>query len=64
MVNCFPVGVHRFELWTSSLSAMRSNQLSYTPLLHLNYRANLILIIFNTCPSLAGTEPCCMPNGT
>ncbi len=27
----FPVGVPRLELGTSSLSGMRSNQLSYTP---------------------------------
>ena len=30
-VQTIAVGVPRFELGTSSLSAMRSNQLSYTP---------------------------------
>ena len=28
---CFAVGLHRIELWTSSLSGMRSNRLSYSP---------------------------------
>lgn len=31
LTRCFTVGLHRIELWTSSLSGMRSNRLSYSP---------------------------------
>ena len=45
------VGAHGFEPWTSSLSEMRSNQLSYAPVLAFSD-----FVVLLSCP--LGAEQC------
>ncbi len=54
------VGLPRIELGTSSLSGMRSNQLSYSPAEHLSYRVAKP-IGDRPDPKLAGQSPVGIP---
>ncbi len=51
------VGLGRFELPASSLSGMRSNQLSYKPITHVNYQALLARMFERSLVEMIGLEP-------